>query len=386
MSKRAAGEGSIFKRGNRWVAQVGAGENRETGYFKTQQEANHWRHEKNEQRKNGLLVAGSKVFLSVFLENWLVVKKTSIRPNTYNDYSSIVKYHINPILGNTKLRDLTPNQLQSLYTMKMNAGTSPRTTIMIHAVIHCALEHALKLGLVGRNVAEAVTRPRLSRNEMKTLDQSQTLQLIQVAEGNRYQLLYWVAVTTGLRQGELFGLKWSDVNWQNCKIHIQRQVQRRKGGLEFCEPKSASGRRVITLGQTTIKKLRDHYITQQKEMLQLGDKWNNFDLIFCTQVGSPLEPANVLKSFKRMLKRASLPDIRFHDLRHTAATLMLMEGINPKVVQERLGHSDISLTLNTYSHVLPSMQEEAAEKMDELLTPIEISKELRNKSQNVKKR
>lgn len=373
MSKRSAGEGSIFKRGNRWVAQVGTGENRETGYFRTQQEANKWRHEKNEQRKNGLLIAGSKTQLAIFLEEWLEVKKTSIRPNTYSDYAYTARNHIGPILGKIKLCDLKPNHLQTLYTDELKKGKSARTVIGIHAVIHCALQHALKLGLVSRNVADSVTRPKAPRKEMKVLDQDQALRLIQQADGSRYQLLFWFAVTTGLRLGELFGIKWEDVNWQNRKIQIKRQVQRRKGGLEFCEPKSETGRRVITLGKTTISKLKDYYIVQQKEMIEAGDKWKNNDLIFCTSIGTPLEPANILKALKKCLQDAGLPPIRFHDLRHTAATLMLLEGINPKIVQERLGHSDISLTLNTYSHVLPSMQEEAAEKMDELLTVIPVN-------------
>lgn len=385
MSKRAAGEGSIFKRGNKWVAQVGSGDNRETAYFRTQQEANKWRHEKNEYRKNGLNIAGAKTQLSIFLEEWLEVKKTSIRPNTFNDYAYTARNHIGPVLGKIKLCDLTPNHLQTLYTDEQKRGKSARTVIGIHAVMHCALQHALKLGLVSRNVADSVTRPKVPRKEMKVLDQDHALRLIQQAEGSRYQFLFWFAITTGLRQGELFGIKWEDVSWQNQKVQVKRQVQRRKDGLKFCEPKSERGRRIITLGKTTISKLKDHYLGQQKEMIEKGEKWQNNDLIFCTPIGTPLEPANVLKVLKKCLRDAGLPQIRFHDLRHTAATLMLLEGINPKIVQERLGHKDISLTLNTYSHVLPSLQEEAAEKMDELLTIIPIDLKKESKMTEVKK-
>lgn len=375
MSKRAPGEGSVFRRGNRWVAQVGSGSNRETSYFRTQKEANEWRHEKNEQRKNGLVVAGSKTILAIFLEEWLVVKHGSVRPNTFNDYAYTARKHIDPVLGKIRLCDLKANDIQSFYTQKLKEGMSPRRVICTHAVIHAALHHAVKLGLVPRNVADSVTRPKVPRKEMRVLDQMQALRLIQQAEGTRYELLFWFAITTGLRLGELFGLKWEDVNWQNKKIQIKRQVQRRKGGLEFCPPKSETGRRVITLGQITIDKLRDHYHAQLEMRIQAGEMWKDLDLVFCTPVGTPLEPSNVLKVLKSCLREAGLPQIRFHDLRHTAATLMLLEGINPKIVQERLGHSDISLTLNTYSHVLPSMQEEAAEKMDELLTsvPVEIT-------------
>lgn len=376
MAKRANGEGSVFKRGNRWVAQVGTGKNRETKYFETQKDANAWRHKIIEQRHQGLVFAGSRVSLSKFLDEWLVVAKTSVRPNTYQQYSQVVHQHINPVLGYIVLKDLRPDHVQSLYTNKLANGVSPNTTRMIHAVIHRALNHALKLGLVYRNVADSVTRPKVVRKEMKTLNDYQVRQLIQVAESEQMRLLLWVAVVTGLRQGELLGLKWSDLDWTSRRIQVQRQVQRRKGdGLVFCEPKSASGRRVIVLGKSTIEKLREYKNNQLKERILLGEKWQDYDLIFPSPIGTPLDPSNVLKAYKDCLKRAGLPNLRFHDLRHSAATLMLQQGVNPKIVSERLGHSDISLTLNTYSHVLPPMQEEAAEKMDELLTLIEVSDE-----------
>jgi len=377
MAKRGAGEGSVFKRGKRWVAQVGSGENRETQYFDTQREANAWRHKMVEQRRQGLMFAGSKVPLSKFLDEWLIVAKTAIRPNTYYQYAQIVNQHIKPTLGQISLKDLRPDQVQSLYTNKLETGVSPRTTRMIHAVIHRALNHALKLGLVVRNVSDAVTRPKVASKEMKTLDDYQVRRLIQVAEGTRIQMLLWMAVATGLRQGELLGLKWEDLDWQTRRIQIKRQVQRRKGeGLVFCEPKSAAGRRVVTLGKVTIEKLRDHRTKQYSERVLAGDKWQDFDIIFPTPIGTPNDFSNLIKIYKKCLQDAGLPNLRFHDLRHSAATLMLQEGINPKIVQERLGHSDISLTLNTYSHVLPSMQDEAAEKLDELLTLEDISNEL----------
>lgn len=377
MAKRAAGEGSVFKRGKRWVAQVGSGDNRETKYFDTQREANNWRHRKIEQRRQGLGLFDSKLPLSKFLNEWLIVAKTSIRPNTYYQYTQIVNQHINPILGQILLRDLRPDQVQSLYTSKLASGTSPRTTRLIHSVLHCALNHALKLGLVLRNVSDAVIRPKVPQKEMKTLDDYQVRQLIHAAEGTRIQMLLWMAVATGLRQGELLGLKWEDLDWQTRRIQIKRQVQRRKGeGLVFCEPKSASGRRIITLGKVTIQKLRDHKTAQYYERAQAGDKWHDLDLIFPTPLGTPNDFSNLIKVYKKCLRDAGLPNLRFHDLRHSAATLMLQEGINPKIVQERLGHSDISLTLNTYSHVLPSMQEEAAEKLDELLILEDVSDEL----------
>lgn len=377
MAKRASGEGSVYKRGKRWVGQVGSGKNREIKYFDTQNEANEFRHKKVEQRRQGLNIQGSKVPLSKFLDDWLVVARTSVRPNTGDQYNQIVHQHINPTLGEILLRDLMPIHIQRLYTSKLEDDISPRTIRIIHSVLHRALNHALKLGLVVRNVSEAATLPKVSRKEMKTLDDYQVRQLLQAAEGTRMQVLFWIAVTTGLRQGELLGLKWSDLDWQTGRVKIQRQVQRRKGkGLIFCEPKSASGRRVISLGEKTIEILREHKNNQLKERRMAGEKWKDNDLIFPSPIGTPQDCANVLKGYKKCLEKAGLPDLRFHDLRHTAATLMLQQEINPKVVQERLGHSDISLTLNTYSHVLPSMQDQAAQKMDELFTLTDVSDEL----------
>jgi integrase len=148
--------------------------------------------------------------------------------------------------------------------------------------------------------------------------------------------------------------------------------------LVFAEPKSSASRRVVVLGRGTIEHLREHYQRQQIERLEAGDKWQDHDLVFPSSIGTPLEPRNIIREFKGLLARAGLPEIRFYDMRHTAATLMLQQNIHPKILQERLGHSDISMTLNTYSHVLPGMQEEVAEKLDVLLTPINVTNELSN--------
>jgi integrase len=186
-----------------------------------------------------------------------------------------------------------------------------------------------------------------------------------------------MAVFTGLREGELFGLKWSDLDWGKKYLKVQRQLQRIQGkGMVFTEPKTAAGKCMIVLSTAMVAKLWEHLDRQQQEHVPAGDRWQEHDLMFPSTLGTPMDPSNMYKDFKDTLKKAGLPDIRFHDLRHTAATLMLLQGTHPKIVQERLGHSDISLTMNTYSHVLPSMQEEAAEKMDEILVPIDVGEEL----------
>ncbi len=218
--------------------------------------------------------------------------------------------------------------------------------------------------MIGRNPTLVVIRPKVKCKEMKTLSDGQVRTLLSYVEGSRFEVLFWIAVTSGLRQGELLGLKWSDVDWINRRLRIQRQLQRLHGGLVFSEPKSAAGRRVIALGVATIEKLRKHQNLQLVARQVAGNSWTENDMIFPSSTGTPMDPSNLYHNFKRLLKEAELPDVRFHDLRHTAATLMLQQGVHPKVVQERLGHSDISMTLNTYSHVLPVMQDDAAEKVD----------------------
>jgi integrase len=235
----------------------------------------------------------------------------------------------------------------------------------------------LQLGLIPRNPTDAVIRPKLKRKEMHVLDDTQARSLLLATRGSRIEVMLQVAITTGLREGELMGLKWSDLDWSTRKLQIQRQVQRIKDqGLVFNPMKTAKSRRMVVLGSATIQKLREYFDRQQLEREVAGKRCVENDLIFPNKIGNPREPSNLLKEFKDLLAKAGLPEIRFHDLRRTAATLMLQQEVHPKIVQERLGHSDISLTLNTYSHVLPSMQEGAADKMDELVTLVDVANEL----------
>jgi integrase len=373
-TKRGQNEGTIYKRKDgTWAAQVSIQDRRLTKYTKTQSEARTWLKATLNQVDNGITFLGAQMELGKYLEQWLVTLKTSVRPKTYEQYRQIVTGFIIPILGRIKLKDVRPDHIQSLYNNKLKSGTSNRTVRMIHSVLHVSLAQALKMGLIGRNPADAVTRPKLIKKEMKTLTDTQVQTLLLAVRGTRYEALYLLAVTTGIRQGELLGLRWADLDWVTRHLSVQRQLQRLSGqGMVFSEPKSASGRRVIALGSATIEKLREHYKHQLLERLAAGERWIENDLIFPTIIGTPSEGSNLIRNFKSLLRACNLPNIRFHDLRHTAATLMLQQGIHPKVVQERLGHSQISMTLDTYSHVLPNMQEEAAQKIDELIIPVAV--------------
>jgi len=228
--------------------------------------------------------------------------------------------------------------------------------------------------LIYRNPATVVYQPKLKEAEMKVLDENQVRSLLIAAKGHRLEALFKLEVTSGLREGEILGLKWSDLDWENHQLKIQRQLQRVPGvGIVFSEPKSAAGRRMIMLGSDTIASLKAHSSRQYAERVFAGDKWQENDLIFPSSVGTPLEPRNLLREFKDLLRKGNLPDIRFHDLRHSFATLALSQGVSVKVVQEMLGHSDASMTLKVYSHTTPGMQKEAARKMDEITALIDIS-------------
>jgi integrase len=377
--KRGQNEGSIFQRKDGlWTVQVTIQNKRISKYFKTQSECREWLRNTQSQIHNGLTLAGARITVIEFLEQWLGTIRESVRPKTLYQYSQIVRQHIVPRLGIIKLKDLRPDQIQALYNEKLDKGVSARTVLLTHSVLHKALNQALKLGMIGRNPAQAVSRQKFSHKEMRVLTSDQARTFLSAAESTRYRALFHLALHTGMREGELLGLKWEDLDWVTRQLHVKRQLQRTPGkGLVFAEPKTAAGRRTIVLSRSMVEKLREHMENQDQVRQQAGEKWQENGLIFPTTIGTPMAARNMYEDFKILLKRIGLPIIRFHDLRHTAATLMLQQGVHPKIVQERLGHADISMTMNIYSHVLPSMQEEAAEKLDELLTPIEVSTEIR---------
>jgi integrase len=377
--KRGQNEGSIYQRKDgSWVGAVSIQGRRLSHYAKTQKEARDWLKTTLAQVENGLTFAGAQAKVGEYMEYWLRIIETTVRPRTLEQYQQVARQYIIPVLGSIKLKDLRPDQIQAMYNAYLDRGMSRRNVIMVHAVLHRAFVHALKQGLVSRNPVDAVTRPKLQHTEMHTLDDKQVRTLLLAVQGTIWDAFYYVEITTGLRQGEILGLKWNDLDWHTKQLHVQRQVQRIHGqGMVYSEPKTKAGRRVIVLGQTTIEKLRKHVELQQLEREVAGLRWKDNDLIFPTSIGTPVEPTNLLKRYKALLDQCGLPDIRFHDLRHTAATLMLQQGVHPKVVQERLGHSEIGMTLNTYSHVIPSMQEDAADKMDEIISPINVSNEFK---------
>ncbi len=372
--KRSNNQGSISKRpSGTWRAQVSINGERVNFSAKTRAECQIWLNRTLEQIDNGADLLGSQITLEEYLKSWLETAKVAIRPKTAVQYEHIVRAKLIPNLGNIKLRELRLDRVEKFYAQLKSAGFGTRTIRLSHGVLHRAMERAVRLDLIMRNPAHGATLPSLVQQEMKIFDEEQITRFLVAVNGTRNEALYHLAVTTGMRQGELFGLKWSDLKWSSGTLHVQRQVQHIHGqGWSFCEPKTRAGRRLIKLGEATLQVLRKHQEKQQIEKLVTGERWKEYELIFPSSIGTPMDPNNLHVDFNRLLDHAGLPRIRFHDLRHTAASLMLNHSIPVIVVSKILGHSKPSITLDIYGHLFNEMQDEASRIIDELVTPIQI--------------
>jgi integrase len=374
--KRGNGEGSIHRRkGGGWCAQytvyTAKGPKRKTHYGRTRAEVAAKLAKALSDREGGITFDADNLRLGDYLQRWLEdSKKSSVKRVTYEGYARQMRNHLVPTLGRIKLKALTPAHLRGLYREKTESGLSARTVGYIHATIHNALEQAVEDGLVSRNVANAVKPPQLCKEEIQPLTPAQTKTLLEAVAGDRFEALYVLAVTAGPRQGELLGLKWEDIDLDRGLLQVRRTLSGTNGGEPvFGDPKTAKGRRSVKLTARAVEALKKHRERQLEECKEVAGLWQNHGLVFPTQVGTPMSRQNlVARSFKPLLKRVGLPEIRFHDLRHTCATLMLAVGANPKVAQETLGHANVTITLDTYSHLLPNMQDEVAEKVNELLS------------------
>jgi len=360
--RRSKGEGSLYFNDliERWVAQITLPNGqRKSKSSKVQKEVRDWLINQRNKHREGLYVTDEQIKLGDFLDRYMEdVAKHSLRPHTYQRNYDIVSNHIKPDLGNIKLNALRPDQVQTLYTKKLNEGLSKRTVQYIHAVLHKALNQALKWGLVTRYVSDLVEKPRPKKKTFRTWSANEVNQFLEVVSDHRWYPIYALAIYTGMRQGEILGLYREDINLEKGVINVRHQVSTIRGqGLVITEPKSEKARQPITLSQRVVDILKSH--------LELIDEGPG--LIFTTSTGRPISPRNILRHFKLVIEKSGLPEIRFHDLRHTHATLLLAAGVHPKVVQERLGRSQISLTLDTYSHVIPSLQTEAADQFEAIL-------------------
>jgi integrase len=317
-------------------------------------------------RQQGIVADSGRQTIAQYLNWWLEnIVRIKVRPRVYLFYESYTRLYFVPHLGRIQLAKLTPQHVQSMYTSLLER-LSPQTVRHCHAVLKTALHRAVRMNLLARSVMDVVEPPRVAREPVRALGVQEVKAFVEAARHDRLSCLYLTAMMTGLRQGELFGLRWRDVDFERRTVGVSFAVQRRKGPWRLVEPKSATSRRTVAIPAFLAEALREHRGRQLRERLA-ATRWEDHDLVFCSTVGTPLEGTNVLhRSFRKILERAGLPRIRFHDLRHTAASLLLSQGEHPKVVQERLGHSSIALTMDLYSHLIDNMQRQAADKLQEI--------------------
>jgi integrase len=373
--RRGHGEGTIFQRSDgRWEGKIDLGWKdgrrvRKSYYAETRGEVQEKLTKALHDQDRGIgPTNGSSPTLAVFMADWLKSIQSTVRTRSMEKYTSVVSNHILPALGKIKLEKLTAQRIQALLDAKLAAGLSPASVTGIKLVLSHALTQATRWDLVPRNVASLVRGPKTQRHEWIPLDVDQARRFIATCHGGKLEALYILALSTGLRRGEALGLKWDDVDLDLGTISIKRSLQRTSTrGVVFEPPKTALSRRTIKIGANVKTALKTHRTRQLEARLAAGMRWQDTGSVFTTSIGTPLDPRALTIDFRRTLAKAGLPLIRFHDLRHSAATLALAQGIHPKVVAEMLGHSRISLTLDVYSHALPNLQSEAAEKMSSVL-------------------
>ncbi len=318
-------------------------------------------------QQQGLPIAVGRQTVEQFLLRWLAdVVEPNHRPKTYRIYEQIVRSHLVPSVGHHQLSMLTPQHVQAMLRAKSNGGLSSRTVQRIRDVLRNALNQAVRWDLVQRNVATLVDPPAVEPTEIRPLTPEQARILLDAARGDRLEGLYRVALSLGLRQGEALGLRWEDVNFDRGIIRIAVALQSVHGKLQLVKPKTKRSTRVLPLPTSVAVALRTRRARQADERLAAGDCWQESGLVFTTKVGTPVDPRNLLRSFARLLEHAGLPHIRFHDLRHSCASFLAAEGVPARVTMEILGHSDIRLTQNIYTHVFDESKREAANAMERL--------------------
>ena len=372
---RGKNEGSIFKQSNgKWRAQVSINGKRLSRVAGSKAECQNWVRKMLNQIDQGLTFEDSNLTLAEYLKEWIAVKKNDLRLRSGFQYERLIGMYIVPILGKIKLKDLNLRIVNQFYETLKNKGVGLSNIRYSHRVLHAALEQAVKSGIVVRNPAHGATLPRTSHKEMKILNDQQVGLFLIAAANSKYKTLYYLAVTTGMRFSELRGLCWSDIDWIKGTIKVSRQIQDVTGkGSVSGAPKSFAGTRTILLGEKSLVELREQQQRVIVDTRKAGANWKDRDLIFPTIVGTPFVSMSLQHDFKRILQSANLPNIRFHDLRHTAASLLLNHGVPALVVSKILGHSNPSITLSIYAHSTVDMQSMAAGIMDEIVTPIPVS-------------
>lgn len=368
MKRRGNGEGSIYRRSDgKWCATLTVGydangkRRRRYVYGRTKADVLSKLDALRSNTRAGIAVEPSRVTIGEYAESWVeTVAKQRVRPTTLANYKRLVKLHVIPHIGGLRLDRLAPLHLQSWQAALEQAGVSPSQRHAAYVLLKTVLSQALRLGLIARNPLDAIDRPRISRKELQILAPAEVRQLLEAAEGHRLKPLLVLAVATGARQGELFGLQWRDVDLETGVLTIQRTLVEVSGHIEFGEPKTKRSRRRVDLPRYAVEALRAYRSKQPATP-------HPATLIFTDTLGHPLRRSNFTRRvWHKLLEKSNLPRVKFHSLRHSHITTLLAEGANLKAVSERVGHSRTSMTADVYAHAVEGMQRELASTLDRL--------------------
>lgn len=317
--------------------------------------------------EKGVYTVPRRLTLAEHLDNWLEgYVKTNCSQRTLDGYQSIIETHLIPNLGHIQLKHLHPQAIQSYYS-KACERLSLRTVHHHHRVLSQSLKYAVRQGYLGRNPAELVDPPSPKGKTMRTLTPFEVGVLLDTAKGNHYYPVIYTALSTGLRQAELLGLRWRDIDLDMLSISVSQVLYKRRGICQFKEPKTDHSRRRVAMTPKLSLFLREYRVQRELLYLELGKQLTLDDLVFTSVEIKPIDPCVLTHAFTRMAKQAGLEGVRFHDLRHTFASLMLLRGAKPKVISEALGHSSVAFTMDVYSHIISGMQEDAMALLDEVL-------------------
>ena len=319
----------------------------------------------------GVSIETSRQTLNEHFDNFLEIIKSRIAEQTFNSYEQMLRVHIRPHIGEVKLSDIKILTVQRVYSGMQTSGLSPRTVRYAHSVFSMAMKKAVELGYIGNNPCSYAELPRQNKKETKAFSPEQANKFLEAANEDRHGIIFEIALSSGMRPEEYLGLQWKDIDFEKGAAIVQRAlVWRKGGGFKFAEPKTAKSRRTVPLPKSIMPKLKEHRRQQLEHRLKLGAAYEKHDLVFASEVGKPLHYRNLTqRHFEKILERAGMKSTGFvlYSLRHSCATLLLSAGENPKVVAERLGHTSVKMTLDTYSHVLPDMQEAATDKLEKML-------------------
>jgi integrase len=374
MTKRSNGEGTIYHRSNgAWQAQITLDGQRLSHTSQNRKECQEWLKQTIQQVDQGLTLNGARTTLGQFLDVWMSIKESKLRLSTQEQYGHMIRMYLKPQLGQVILKDLTAGKIQEFYSHLQKKNIGQRTIEVTHTVLHGCLAHAHRLGLVIQNSTDLVEVPRPEKHEMRVWSEGQINQFLSFSGKPADQIFYRLAFATGMRRGELVGLKWEDLDWLAGTIKIRRQIyELAGGGFRFQEPKTARGQRSVRLGAGLLAALQIQY----NQVIPLaraiaGARWKEYDLIFPSSIGTPRNGDNVSRQFQEYISLSGLPAIRFHDIRHSAASIMLLHGEPPVRVAGILGQS-VAVLLGTYAHWIPDDQATAAALMDQVTSPVTI--------------